>query len=307
MPKIYILLCLLFCIACVKKEKKKSIAANIVTQIIIKDSADLINIGKMQFFSDAPNVKDCFLAINEQFLPIPAAYRLQMLEDYDIRDVLQHPQKLHGDEDSKTYNYEIDNLDSLNDYMMFSIFNDEREMNYFLRYFRDTSENEANAIGLACIDKYKGIKKGSHVFLAQTADTLELIDSLFPKVTMRDFMDETQMNRLHLSEDNIQNPNVLVWVPSKRKKDNTIIGVELCFDAFGDKKTEVKSACRRTKLDVKWEEGEFDKDGLKPIVRTLRKKLSARHKGRKAVTKARQKNIQSRKNRPTAAPKNKKR
>jgi hypothetical protein len=280
MRYIYILSLLVLGVGCFKeKTKAKTLEATVVTEIKIKDSVELINVGKMQLFSDEPNVKDCFLAINEAFLPIPAAYRIQMLEDYDIRDVLQQSQQLAGDKQAITYNYEIDNLDSLKDYMMFSVFNDYREINYFLRYFRDSTENEAHAIGLSRIEKWNNRKEGKYVFLAQIADTLAVIDSLFPNVTMRDFMDEKHFASLNLSESEINQPNILVWLPSRRQKSASTVGVELCLDMV-KKATEVKSLCRRTQFDVKWGAGVFAKDGLKPIIPKIRKQLAKNWKGR---------------------------
>lgn len=280
MRYIYILSLVLLGVGCFKeKTKAKTLAATVVTEIKIKDSVELINVGKMQLFSDEPNVKDCFLAINEAYLPIPAAYRIQMLEDYDIRDVLQQSQQLAGDKQATTYNYEIDNLDSLNDYMMFSVFNDDREINYFLRYFRDSTENEAHAIGLSRIEKRNNNKEGKYVFLAQIEDTLTVIDSLFPIVTMRDFMDEKHFATLNLSESEINQPNILVWLPSRRQKAASTIGVELCLDMM-KRQTEVKNLCRRTKFDVKWGAGVFEKDGLKPIIPKIRKQLATSRKGR---------------------------
>lgn len=232
----------------------------VVTEIVIGDSSLLKRSGQMRFPSGKPTIKDCFLALKESLLPIPVAYRIQMLNNYEIRDVLQKSQQLPGDSQTRVYHYEIDDLDSTRDYMMFSVFNGEREQNYFLRYFRDTTGFDSHAVGLSLLETQKGKRRGSAKFVIQEDAKLFELDTLFPKISLRDFMDDAQIEKLKLSPEQTEQPEVLIWLPGKRNRSR--IGVDLNVEAFGDRKTEVKNACRRTNLSVHWIGRYFVKEGL---------------------------------------------
>lgn len=247
-----------------KREKHNSQEHDIavVTEIFIRDSSLLKQSGQMSFPSEKPSIKDCFLALKESLLPIPVAYRIQMLNNYEIRDVLQKSQRLQGDSQARVYHYEIDDLDSTKDYMMFSVFNDEREQNYFLRYFRDTTGFDSHAVGLSLLETHKGKRRGSAKFVIQEDAKLFELDTLFPKISLRDFMDEAQIEKLKLTANQIEQPELLIWLPGVRKNDRSRIGVDLNVEAFGDRKTEVKNACRRTNLSVHWIGRFFVKEGM---------------------------------------------
>lgn len=268
--------------ACGEKGATEENQEIVVTEIKVKDSPLSERAGKNIMVSDNPNIKDCFLSLDENYLNLPLPYRFQMIENYEIRDILRHKQKMEGDNDSLMYDFEIDNLDSLRDYMMFSVFNDNREINYFLRYFRDTTESPSHVIGLSRIEKNGKIRMGGHLFLAQTDSLIAKEDSLFPVITLRDFIEERLIQRLNLSPEEIENPPILVWMPNKGEK----IGIDLNLDGFGDKKSAVKSSCRRTHLDITWlpGEGSFEKENQAPVVRKFKK--PNKRKGRaKAVKK----------------------
>lgn len=255
--------------ACGEKQKANENQEIVVTEIKVKDSPLSERAGKNIMISDNPDIKDCFLSLSESALNLPVSYRLQMLQNYEIRDILRHKQKMDGDNDSLIYDFEIDHLDSIRDYMMFSVFNDDREINYFLRYFRDTTDSPSHVIGLSKIEKKGKIRNGGHLFLAQTDSLIAKEDSLFPVITLRDFIEERLIQKLSLTPEEIENPPLLVWMPNKGEK----IGIDLNLDGFGDKKTAVKSSCRRTHIDVTWlsGEGSFEKENQAPVVRKYKK------------------------------------
>ena len=241
----------------------------VVTTVKFKDSPLIDQIGRNIMRSENPTIKDVFLALSEEYLPIPKSFRLQMLENYEIRDILRQKHKTQADSDSLLYDFEIDNLDSLRDYIMFSVFNKEKEVNYFLRYFRDTSDAPSSVIGLSKIETQNKKRSGSYLFLAQTDSLLSMEESLFPPITLTDFIEERYLQKLNLDAEAINHPPLLIWMPNRGEK----VGIDLNLDAFGDPKSAVKSSCRRTHLDINWNRGEgnFDKENAAPIIRKNKK------------------------------------
>lgn len=251
--KYLIYVSLLFLFACSTKKEKEKTLFDTASKPIDSIADAGIGVADMRFSTNSPTVKDCFLAISEQYLSIPAKFRRTMVNNYAHRDVIVQQQQLKGDEKPEKYEYETDHIDEKRGYMMFSVFNDNKEANYFLRYFVDSSENGHHAIGLSRIISQKDQKRGSFVFLLQDKKTILYSDSLFPQITLRNFVTEKKIASLGLTAEQIEHPPLLVWMPQKNNK----IGIDLNLAAFEEKKEMVKAACQRSHLDVLFEKGAF--------------------------------------------------
>ncbi len=254
--------------ACKKEDSGSENQEIVVTKIKVKGENASQRLGKNILPIEGSGVKDCFIGLSENYLPIPSLYRLQMLDNYEIRDIFRQKLKMEGETDSSTYDFEIDNLDSLRGYMMFSVFKENKEMNYFLRYFSDTTENPSSVVGISQIIKRDGLKSGKCFFLSVVDSLIVPEDSLFPNISLRDFIEEKNLERLNLAPELINSPPLLVWMPYKGDK----VGIDLNIDALGEKKSLVKAACRRTHLEVTWLRGEgvFAKENMKPYVRKFK-------------------------------------
>lgn len=244
---------LLFVVSCSTKNNDSSTNCTTSSKPVneINDSGE--GVANMQLAETPPSIKDCFLAISEEYLEIPAKFRRTMVNNYKKRDVLVQEQQFKIDTKPVKYEYETDYLNEYFGYMMFSVFNEDREVNYFLRYFADSSQDGRSYVGLSKIMTEDKQKQGSFVFLVQDDKKLSFADSLFPNITLRNFADENRIADLELSPEQISHPPLLVWMPQKNNK----IGVDLNVNAFGEKKTAVKNACRLTHLDVFFDEGKF--------------------------------------------------
>lgn len=272
---IHISVILLFIFACSTKTEKQKSTFDTASKPLDSITDSGTGVATMLFGNAKPTVKDCFLAMSEQYLSIPAKFRRTMLNNYKHRDVIVQMQQLKDDTKPEKYEYETDHIDEKRGYMMFSVFNDNKEANYFLRYFVDSTENGHHAIGLSKIVSENDQKKGSFVFLLQDKKSLIYSDSLFPKITLRNFIDEKRIAALALTKEQIEQPPLLVWMPQK----NNIIGIDLQFSAFAEKKESVKAACKRTHIDVIFENGVFRLPEVKKTI--FPQKKTAKKQGRR--------------------------
>ncbi len=268
----YITFLFLFIFACSSKKEKEKPAFDTASKPIDSISDSGAGVADMRFTTASPTVKDCFLAMSEQYLSIPSKFRRTMLNNYAHRDVIVQFQQLKEDTKPEKYEYETDHIDEKKGYMMFSVFNDKREANYFLRYFVDSTGNGQHVVGLSKIVSENELKKGTFVFLAQNKKTLLYSDSLFPHITLRNFVEEKRIAALNLTNEEIAQPPLLVWMPQR----NNTIGIDLNLTAFGTKKETVKAACKRTHLDIFFENGAFRLPEIKQPVfvkkKVIRKK-----------------------------------
>jgi hypothetical protein len=279
--------------------KKNSTEDTSAIDSIYVDKDEIAHTGKMNFFTDAPNVKTCFLALDTVALPIPPAFRLQMLKDYPIRSTFHQLQSWGNEKNMQKFEYEIDNYDSLHEYLMFSIFNKEREINFFLRYFKDSTENENHAVGISRIEILRNTRRKSckYSFFEQDDSVLVAGDSIFPPITLRDFIaDNLLVRHSFLEEKDIASPPLLVWMPQMGNQ----IGVDLNTEGFEKNSAAIKQSCRRTHLHVDWEEGIFEKEDIPVVIRQAKKNrfraikknkriLRKKIRGRNAIYKNKQK------------------
>lgn len=275
MNKTFFYILIISLIACTSKTEKQKSTFDTASKPIDSIADSGAGVANMLFATAKPTVKDCFLAMSEQYLSIPAKFRRTMLNNYKHRDVIVQMQQLKDDTKPEKYEYETDHIDEKRGYMMFSVFNDNKEANYFLRYFVDSTQRGHNMVGLSKIVTENDQKKGSFVFLLQDKKSLIYTDSIFPKITLRNFIDEKRLAALTLTNEQIEQPPLLLWMPQK----NNTIGIDLQFAAFADKKESVKAACKRTHIDVVFENGVFRFPEVKKTI--FPQKKTTKKQGRK--------------------------
>lgn len=252
--------------SCKKEEEEQTMPS------VIQPQEELLSV-----HVEEAGIISAFKQIETAILPIPLALRPRLLHNYDGRLLLTIPVFDVASHDSIRYDCEIDYLDEKKGFMMFSLLHEKQEINFYLRFFFDSTENHQHVIALTRLNK-SATPISSAYKIYTTGDTTQQDSVSTLSFTMSDFMDEKFFEKLALSPEQIMHPEVILWLPQK----GNVLNAQLNLDAFGDKKSAVKSALKREKINVRWEAGAFVKEGMRmPVFRPKKgKKLAKKGKSK---------------------------